>query len=120
MIRMLRALAIGTLVLLSANAAFGGELVEVWVVLSEPVVAGSPTAGQLERVERQQDRVMAELRALGATELARVALANNALAVTIDSSVAEAKRIRRVQARQRGFEASRQTSARVRPMSRSA
>ncbi len=37
---------------------------------------------------------MAELRALGATELARVALANNALAVIIDSSrLPEAKRI---------------------------
>jgi len=94
MIRMLRALAIGTLVFVSAAAAFGGEQVEVWVVLSEPPVAGSQTAGQLERVKRQQERVMAELRALGATELARVALANNALAVTIDSSkLPEAKRI---------------------------
>ncbi len=84
----------GTLVSLSATAAFAGEQVEVWVVLSEPPVAGSQTAGQLERVTRQQDRVMADLRALGATELARVALANNALAVTIDSSkLSEAKRI---------------------------
>ena len=37
---------------------------------------------------------MANLKALGATELARVTLANNAVAVTIDSSkLAEAKRI---------------------------
>jgi hypothetical protein len=93
MMRMLRALAIGT-VFVPATAAFGGEQVEVWVVLSEPPVAGSPTAGQLERVQRQQDQVMAELRALGATEVARVALANNALAITIDSSkLPEAKRI---------------------------
>jgi len=94
MIRMRRALATGALVFVLATSAFGGELVEVWVVLSEPPVAGSQAAGQLERVTRQQDQVMADLRALGATELARVALANNALAVTIDSSkLSEAKRI---------------------------
>jgi hypothetical protein len=86
--------AIGALMLGLANAALGGEAVDVWVVLAEQPAGGSPTAGQLERVKRQQDRVMAELRLLGATELARVSLARNALAVTIDSSqLAAVKRI---------------------------
>ena len=94
MIQMIRTLAIGTLVFVLATAAFGGDKVDVWVVLTEPPVAGSPEAGQLERVKQQQDRVMAELKALGATELARVTLAKNALAVTIDSSkLPEVKRI---------------------------
>jgi hypothetical protein len=93
MIQMIRTLAIGILIMASA-AAFGGDKVDVWVVLSEPPVAASPAAGQLERVKQQQDRVMADLKALGATELARVTLANNALAVSIDSSkLPEAKRI---------------------------
>ncbi len=93
MVQMIRTLVTGTLVFLLATAAFGGDKVDVWVVLTEPPVAGSP-AGQLERVKQQQDRVMAELKALGATELARVTLAKNALAVTIDSSkLPEAKRI---------------------------
>ncbi len=71
-----------------------GERVDVWVVLTEPPVSASNAAGQLEKVKQQQDRVMKQLEALGATELARVTLANNAIAVSIDpSKVGDAKRI---------------------------
>lgn len=85
MMRMIRKLAIGTLLFGMAAAAPGGEKVDVWVVLTEQPAASSPV-GQLQNVKQQQDRVMDELKALGATELARVTLSKNALAVTIDSS----------------------------------
>jgi hypothetical protein len=69
------------------------DKIEVWVVLTEPPVAASHT-GQLEKIKRQQDTVMAELKALGATELARITVAKNALAVAIDpANVPEVKRI---------------------------
>lgn len=77
--------AIGMLMFGLASAASGGEQVEVWVVLTERPVATSPV-GQLEIVKQQQEHVMTQLKALGATELARVTLSSNALAVTIDSS----------------------------------
>ena len=91
---MIRILATGTLAFLLASAAFASDKVDVWVVLTETPVIATSDAGQLDRIKQQQDRVMAELKALGATELARVTLAKNALAVTIDSSkLPEAKRI---------------------------
>jgi hypothetical protein len=94
MIRMLRTATIGTMVFIASSAALGGEAVDVWVLLTEPAVAASATPDQLERVKQQQDRVMTELAALGAAELARVAIANNALAVRIDASkLADVKRI---------------------------
>ena len=64
-------------------AMSAAEKVEVWVVLTEAPVAVAPK-GQLDVVKRQQDTVMAQLKALGATELARVTTSNNALAVAID------------------------------------
>jgi hypothetical protein len=67
--------------------------IEVWVRLTEPPVAGS-SPGNLEKIKRQQDKVMAELKALGATEVARITVSNNALAVAIDpANIAEVKRI---------------------------
>ena len=69
------------------------DKVEVWVRLTEPPVVGSPK-GQLEKIKRQQDRVMAQLKALGATELARITVSNNSLAVAIDpAKVPDVKRI---------------------------
>lgn len=67
--------------------------VEIWVVLTEAPVAGAPK-GQLELVKRQQDAVMARLHELGATEVARVTISSNALAVSIDSAkIADVKRV---------------------------
>jgi len=69
------------------------DKVEVWVMLTEPPVAGSPKS-QLEKIKRQQDTVMAQLNALGATELARITVTKNALAVAIDpANVPKVKRI---------------------------
>ena len=85
--------AFGVLMFGLTTAALGGEQVDVWVVLTERPVATSP-GGQLNIVKQQQDKVMAQLKTLGASELARVTLSSNAIAVTIDSSkLPEVKRI---------------------------
>lgn len=78
MVRMIRKLAMGALMVGLATAAFSAEKINVWVILTEPPVAAAPQ-GQLEKVTQQQDQVMARLKLLGATELAP-------LAVAIDSS----------------------------------
>lgn len=60
------------------------ETSEVWVTLV-------PSSGD---IKQQQDTVMSQLRALGATERARVVHARNALAVSIDpAKLDEARRI---------------------------
>ncbi len=82
---MIRKLATGALMVGLATAAFSAEKINVWVILTEPPVAAAPQ-GQLEKVTQQQDQVMARLKLLGATELARATLSTNALAVAIDSS----------------------------------
>jgi hypothetical protein len=76
------------------------DLVEVWVVLSEPALATLPRAANEQRhalhlrITRQQDDVMAQLAALGAVEIARVQQARNAIAVTLPSAAVEsAKKI---------------------------
>lgn len=85
--------------LLAATAAVADQLpgtVEVWLDLSEPVPA---TAGneaearrRAERVDRQQRAVVAELQRLGATELARVRHARNAIAVRVGADRLDALR----------------------------
>jgi hypothetical protein len=45
MVQMIRTLVFGTPVFLLGTAVFGGDKVDVWVVLTEPPVAGSPAAG---------------------------------------------------------------------------
>lgn len=70
--------------------------VEVWLDLSEPVPAGAGSEAearrQAERVARQQRAVAAEVQRLGATELARVRHARNAIAVRIDADQLDALR----------------------------
>lgn len=74
---------------LAAGEEAGPDLVEVWVVLSEPALATLPRdaneqrSALRERLVRQQDDVMAQLAALGAVELARVQRVRNAIAVRI-------------------------------------
>jgi hypothetical protein len=63
--------------------------IEVWVDLSEPALATLPRDRAEERValrrriERQQADVMAQLKALGAVEIARVQQVRNSLAVRL-------------------------------------
>ena len=72
------------------------DLVEVWVVLSEPALATLPRDANeqrnllRQRLVRQQDDVMAQLAALGAVEIARVQWARNAIAVRIPPAAIEA------------------------------
>jgi hypothetical protein len=72
-----------------APLAADADPVEVWVVLSEPALATLPRDANKERnalrqrIDRQQDDVMAQLAALGAVEGARVQHTRNALAVTL-------------------------------------
>jgi hypothetical protein len=79
---------------LAANA----DIVEVWIVLSEPSLATLPRDASEQRnalrrrLVRQQDDVMAQLATLGATELARVQYARNAIAVSLPSSALERAR----------------------------
>lgn len=74
------------------------ELVEVWVVLSEPALATLPRDANEQRnalrrrLARQQDDVMAQLAALGAVETARVQYARNALAVRLPSGAIDRAR----------------------------
>ena len=53
------------------------QVAEVWVVLDT-----APNGD----VKQQQDAVMSQLRGLGATELARVVHARNAVAITVDAT----------------------------------
>jgi hypothetical protein len=68
------------------------DFVEVWVVLSEPALATLPREateerGALrERILRQQNDVMVQLAALGATESGRTQQASNALAVRLPAA----------------------------------
>ena len=84
-----------------ASAAAGNpRRVEVWLDLDLPPLATLPrddvkarTALQ-QRITRQQDAVMAQLAALGATELARVQQVRNAVAVHLPgAALAEARRL---------------------------
>jgi hypothetical protein len=68
------------------------DLLEVWVVLSEPALATLPADATEQRAERQriivkqQDEVMARIVALGGTESGRVQQVSNALAVRVPAS----------------------------------
>jgi hypothetical protein len=94
--------------------AADAQPVEVWVVLSEPALAKLPRDANKERnaarqrIQRQQDDVMAQLAALGAVEDARVQHSRNALAVRLPpaaidraSKIAGVISIRRVTHRNR-------------------
>lgn len=85
---------------LAAGEEARPDLVEVWVVLSEPALATLPRdaneqrSALRQRVVRQQDDVMAQLAALGAVEIARVQWARNAIAVRISpAAIDSAKKI---------------------------
>jgi hypothetical protein len=70
----------------------GRDLVEVWVVLSEPSLATLPVEATQERaalhqrIVKQQDEVMAQLLALGAIESGRTQQVSNAIAVQLPSA----------------------------------
>ena len=75
--------ALGAAMSILIATANGGQAVEVWVLLTEPPVS-SGTSHEL--VMKQQQDVLAGLKALGAVELGRVSVARNAIAVSIDAS----------------------------------
>jgi hypothetical protein len=82
-----------------------GDMVEVWVDLSEPELASLPRdaldqrVALRQRIEQQQDDVMQHLRLLGAVEQARVQQVRNALAVRLPSgALAQARAIPGVRA----------------------
>ena len=81
---MFRKLAIGVVVSLLAANVHGGDLIDVWVLLTEPPLASG--TGNPKSVERQQEAVLTQLQALGAIELGRVARVHNAIAVSIDQA----------------------------------
>jgi hypothetical protein len=68
------------------------DLIEVWVVLSEPALATLPAHATEQRaalqrlIVKQQDEVMAQIAALGGTESGRVQQVSNALAVQLPAS----------------------------------
>jgi hypothetical protein len=79
-------------------------MIDIWVDLSLPALATLPRDDRTgrsalrERIAHQQDAVMAQLSALGASELARVQQLRNALAVRLPKAVRdEARRIPGVQ-----------------------
>jgi hypothetical protein len=77
-----------------AAAPASDPWLEAWVDLAEPAVDRVPGSTRQERVAIQQDRVAAQVRALGGVEIARVRHARNALAVRIDrDALPELKRI---------------------------
>lgn len=84
---MRRGLLVG--LLLAPAAVLADAMVEVWVQLTLPELARVPAAQRAQAqqlIERQQDAVMQQLRALGGVEQARVRLVRNALAVRLPAS----------------------------------
>lgn len=70
------------------GAQSGEEQLEVWVDLSEPPLSSRGERdqhGQREKIQTQQDQIASALRELGATELARVSIVRNALAICLPS-----------------------------------
>lgn len=73
--------------------------VEVWIDLAMPVLVPSPLAPASSRsayrraVQTLQTTLSEQLRALGATELARVQLVRNAIAVELPASAVDAARL---------------------------
>ena len=73
-------------------------MIDIWVDLSLPALATLPRddrdgrSALRERIAHQQDAVMAQLCALGASELARVQQLRNAVAVRLPKAVLDAAR----------------------------
>lgn len=73
-------------------------MIDIWVDLSLPALATLPRGDRegrsalRERIAQQQDSVMAALRALGASELARVQQLRNAVAVRLPKTVLDGAR----------------------------
>lgn len=91
--------AVSLALLLAPAATWGAgeaeQVVEAWVHLTLPALATVPVDERdtaRERLRQQQDAVMAELRALGAVEQARVQVVRNALAVRLPRSAVDAAR----------------------------
>lgn len=71
------------------------QIVEVWVVLSEPALASLPRdakeerAALRERIFMQQNNVVAQLVALGATQSGRIQHTENAVAIRLPAAAIE-------------------------------
>jgi len=71
------------------------QVVEVWVVLSEPALASLPRdakeerAALRERIITQQNNVVAQLVALGATQSGRIQHTENAVAIRLPAAAIE-------------------------------
>ena len=82
----------------AARAQADGPAIDAWVVLSLPELASLPREALAERqllqqrIQAQQEQVMAALRTLGAQELGRVQVLSNALAVRLPRSQMDAVR----------------------------
>lgn len=80
------------------SPAATAELVEVWIVLSEPALATLPRDASRQRtalrtrIIAEQDRVMEQLRPLGAVETGRIQQVENAVAVRLPASALDAAR----------------------------
>jgi hypothetical protein len=79
----------------NASNVVSNQIVEVWVVLSEPALASLPPdakeerAALRERVVKQQNVVMTQLAALGATESGRIQHTSTAIAVSVPAALIE-------------------------------
>lgn len=71
------------------------QIVEVWVILSEPALATLPReaaeqrAALREKILKQQNEVMTHLAALGATESGRTQQMSNAIAIKLPAAAVE-------------------------------
>jgi hypothetical protein len=78
-----------------SESAATDQMVEVWVILSEPALATLPREATeqrtalREKILKQQNEVMTHLAALGATESGRTQQMSNALAVKLPAAAVE-------------------------------
>jgi hypothetical protein len=83
---------------MSSPLVVSNQVVEVWVVLSEPALASLPRdakeerAALRERILMQQNNVVAQLVALGATLSGRIQHTENAVAIRLPAAAIESVR----------------------------
>jgi hypothetical protein len=80
---------------MSPTDVVSSQVVEVWVVLSEPALASLPRdakearAALRERIFTQQNNVLAQLVALGATQSGTIQHTENAVAIRLPAAAIE-------------------------------
>ena len=80
---------------MSSADVVSSQVVEVWVVLSVPALASLPRNAKEERTElreriiKQQNEVVAQLVALGATQSGRIQHTENAVAIRLPAAAIE-------------------------------